>query len=223
MGAAISAHESEGNDVNSDSWLLENLPETVYKDASGDACDSYHRYQQEFAIARSIGLNGYRFGIEWERIEPEQGQFSGAEMTIMRVSSILAARTGCCRSSHTTTLRSCCSSRAGYEYFPAAVGGAIRLAARKTDKPIYVTESGIAAHDDRRRVAWLDACVGEVERCIAEGIDVRSYLYWSLLDNFEWTQGYGQQFGLVSVDRESFVRTPKPSATHFARLIRKRT
>ncbi len=79
-GAAISAHQSEGNDVNSDSWLLENLPETVFKDASGDACDSYHRYEQDFAIARSIGMNCYRFGIEWARIEPEPGRFSRAEI-----------------------------------------------------------------------------------------------------------------------------------------------
>jgi len=79
-GAAISAHQSEGNDVNSDSWLLENLPETVYKEPSGDACDSYHRYEQDFAIARSIGLNCYRFGIEWARIEPEPGRFSQSEL-----------------------------------------------------------------------------------------------------------------------------------------------
>src|SRR6478672_9104934 len=77
-GAAISAHQSEGNDVASDSWLLENLPETVYAEPSGDACDSYHRYAQDFAIARSIGLNCYRFGIEWARIEPEPGRFSQA-------------------------------------------------------------------------------------------------------------------------------------------------
>ena len=64
-------------------------------------------------------------------------------------------------------------------------------------------------------------CVAEVERCLAEGIDVRSYIYWSLLDNFEWTQGYGQHFGLVAVDRHTFARTLKPSARHFARLIRR--
>src|SRR5215468_564022 len=79
-GAAISAHQSEGNDVNSDSWLLENLPETVYKEPSGDACDSYHRYEEDFAIAKSIGLNCYRFGIEWARIEPEPGRFAQAEL-----------------------------------------------------------------------------------------------------------------------------------------------
>jgi beta-glucosidase len=85
-----------------------------------------------------------------------------------------------------------------------------------------VTESGIATDDDTRRIAWLDASVAEVERCLGEGIDVRSYIYWSLLDNFEWTQGYGQHFGLVAVDRDTFVRKPKPSAQHLARLVRRR-
>jgi beta-glucosidase len=50
---------------------------------------------------------------------------------------------------------------------------------------------------------------------------VGSYIYWSLLDNFEWTQGYGQHFGLVAVDRNTFARTPKPSARHLAQLIRR--
>ena len=79
-GAAISAHQSEGNNTNSDSWLLEHLPETVYKEPSGSACDSYHRYAQDFAIARDIGLNCYRFGIEWARIEPEEGRFDQTQL-----------------------------------------------------------------------------------------------------------------------------------------------
>ena len=111
---------------------------------------------------------------------------------------------------------------AGYEYYPQALSGALRLAARKTKKPIYVTESGIAAEDDRRRIAWLDDCVAELRKCMAEGIDVKSYIYWSLLDNFEWTQGYSQRFGLVAVGRTSFARTPKPSARHFAELAKGR-
>ncbi len=109
---------------------------------------------------------------------------------------------------------------AGYEYYPAALGGAIRLAARKTKKPIFVTESGIGTDDDTRRIAWLDASLAEVRHCLDEGIDVKSYIYWSLLDNFEWTQGYGQRFGMVAVDRRTFARKLKPSTQHFARLIR---
>uniref|UniRef100_B0SWS2 Glycoside hydrolase family 1 n=1 Tax=Caulobacter sp. (strain K31) TaxID=366602 RepID=B0SWS2_CAUSK len=394
-GAAISAHQSEGNDVNSDSWLLETLPETVYKDPSGDACDSYHRYEQDFAIARAIGLNCYRFGIEWARIEPEPGRFSQAELDhyrtvltacrahgllpivtynhftvplwfamrggweapdsadlfarfceratralgdligmaspfneanihllarIMRMGATpeyLAKRRAMIAAAARATNAPGFSSilfadpdridahlldahakayqaikagpgdfpvgvtlttqaveavgegsiaprmeamlygqwwdavnasdfvgvqtytrfrfdvkgaappppgaemtAAGYEYYPRALGDTIRLAARKTIKPIFVTESGVATDDDTRRVAWLDASVAEIERCLGEGIDVKSYIYWSLLDNFEWTQGYGQHFGLVAVDRDTFVRTPKPSAQHFARLVR---
>ncbi|MFA5964192.1 MAG: family 1 glycosylhydrolase [Sphingomonas sp.] len=396
-GAAISAHQSEGNDVNSDSWLLEHLPETVYKDPSGDACDSYNRYHQDFAIARSIGLNCYRFGIEWARIEPEPGLFSQAELDhyarvlsacrahgLMPIVSYnhftvprwFAMRGGweapdsadlfaryCERATRAlgdqigmaspfneaniqllvkvlrgiatpeyrakrvtmiaaaaratnsplfssllfadpdridphlldaharayqaikagpgdfpvgvtlttqaiepvgdgsiapamekmlygswwdavnasdfigvqayTRLRfdakgavappaGATMTAAGYEYYPPALGAVIRLAASKTKKPIFVTESGIATDDDMRRIAWLDASVAEVERCLAEGIDVRSYIYWSLLDNFEWTQGYGQHFGLVAVDRTTFARTPKPSVRHFSEMIRAR-
>jgi beta-glucosidase len=395
-GAAISAHQSEGNDVNSDSWLLEHLPETVYKEPSGDGCDSYHRYEEDFAIARAIGLNCYRFGIEWARIEPEPGRFAQAaldhyarvltscrahgllpivsynhftvprwfamrggwevpdsadlfaryceratralgdqigmaspfneaniqllikllrtsatpEYRAKRVAMIAAAA----RATHSPGFSSILFAdpdridahlldahakayqaikagpgeflvgvtlttqaieavgdgsiapqmekllygswwdavnasdfvgvqaytrfrfdskgavpaspdaeltAAGYEDYPQVLGHMIRLAARNTRKPIFVTESGIATDDDARRIAWLDASVAEVERCRADGIDVRSYIYWSLLDNFEWTQGYGQHFGLVGVDRHTFVRALKPSARHFARLVRR--
>ena len=110
---------------------------------------------------------------------------------------------------------------AGYEYYPQALDATIRLAARKTTKPIHVTETGIATDDDARRVAWIDATVAIVARCRAEGIAVESYLYWSLLDNFEWTQGYAQHFGLVAVDRARFIRTLKPSARRLAHHARK--
>jgi len=395
-GAAISAHQSEGNDVNSDSWLLENLPETVYKEPSGDACDSYHRYEQDFAIAQSIGLNCYRFGIEWARIEPEPGQFSQAALDhyakvlascrahgllpivtynhftvprwfamrggwevpdspdlfarfceratralgdhigmaspfneanihllvkvlrlgatpeyVAKRTTMIAAAARATNSPHWSSILFTDPDRidanllaarakayqaikagpgdfpvgvtlttqavegvgedsmaprmetmlygdwwkavnasdfvgvqaytrlrydskgimaapagaemtaAGYEYYPQALGAMIRLAARKTSKPIFVTESGIATDDDTRRVAWLDACVEQVQQCLGEGINVRSYIYWSLLDNFEWTSGYGQHFGMVAVDRKTFSRTPKPSTQHLAQIIRR--
>src|SRR5690348_10530943 len=64
-GAAISGHQSEGNNTNSDSWLRENLSPTLYAERSGDACDSYHRFGEDIAIAARLGFNCYRFGIEW--------------------------------------------------------------------------------------------------------------------------------------------------------------
>jgi beta-glucosidase len=60
-----------------------------------------------------------------------------------------------------------------------------------------------------------------VRDCLDEGIDVRGYIHWSLLDNFEWTSGYGQHFGLVEVDFDTFERTPKPSAHHLGAIARK--
>jgi beta-glucosidase len=109
---------------------------------------------------------------------------------------------------------------AGYEYRPAAVGATIRYAHRHIGKPVYLTETGIATENDAQRIAFIDATVVEVRRCIAEGVDVKGYIYWSLLDNFEWTNGYGQKFGLVAVDRASFRRTAKPSAAHLGRLAK---
>lgn len=391
-GTAISAHQSEGNDVNSDFWLLENLPETVFRNPSGDACDSYNRYEQELDIARALKLNCYRFSIEWARIEPEPGKFSIAQLDhygrmldachargllpmvsfnhfsvprwfamrggwevadsadlfarfCERVTAALGTRIGMASpfneanihwlykvmggllpaeqrerrrrmmaaaakasgapafstlmfadpdridahllDAHAKAYQAMKAgpgdfavgvtlttqdlqpvgedsiapamletlygrwwdavnasdfvgvqtysrlrfdakgivppppgaelTTAGYEYYPQALGATIRYAANKTRKPIYVTETGIATEDDSRRIAFIDATVAQVRQCIAEGIPVRSYIYWSLLDNFEWTKGYDQHFGLVSVDRETFRRTPKPSAAHLGR------
>jgi beta-glucosidase len=109
---------------------------------------------------------------------------------------------------------------AGYEYYPQALGGTIRLAAARTGKPVYVTESGIATDDDSRRIAYIDAALAEVRQCIDEGIDVRSFIQWSLLDNYEWTAGYGQRFGLVGIDFDTFERKPRPSAFHLGSIAR---
>lgn len=79
-GTAVSAHQSEGNNINSDAWLRENVCPTLFKERSGDACDSYHRYAEDISIAARLGFNCYRMGIEWARIEPHQGFFSNAEL-----------------------------------------------------------------------------------------------------------------------------------------------
>jgi beta-glucosidase len=396
-GTAISAHQSEGNNTNSDVWLLENVTPTVYKDRSGDACDSYHRFAEDIALNAALGFNCYRFGVEWARIEPIQGRFSEAELdhyeqvleachrhgqtpmvtlnhfsaplwfsvrggweqadapqlfarycarttrrlgplmamattfneaniqllvqlfgrpaaAMARVRAMLAeARkaTGSERftglawadpaisqpillDAHRQAYQAIKAERAalqvglslttqeidavggdpaiakareaqlyggwveagrthadflgvqtytrfrfdaagivappagaeltgaGYEFFPQALPATIRWAHRTIGKPIYVTESGVCTDDDQRRIAFIDQALAGVRECLDEGIPVHSYLYWSLLDNFEWTSGFDKHFGLVAVDLKTFKRTPKPSAYHLGRRARLR-
>jgi len=116
------------------------------------------------------------------------------------------------------------TTQMGYENYPQALGGAIRRAWKSTGGgiPILVTENGIATSFDEKRVRFMDAALREVLVCMDEGIDVRSYLYWSLLDNFEWSFGYAPTFGLVAVDRQTFARHVKPSAYWLGSVARAR-
>ncbi|WP_235364897.1 glycoside hydrolase family 1 protein [Sphingomonas sp. ERG5] len=392
-GTAISAHQSEGNNINSDAWLCETVTPSIYHEPSRDACDSYNRFEEDVAIAADLGFNCHRIGIEWARIEPEPGLFSGAELDRYRrlldachkrglapmvtynhftVPRWFAARGGFevadgsdlfarfaeksterlgdlisyastfneaniqrliaqlrrgpeARATYDPMLEACaraCGSErfssllfapvetteenmlaahdkamaamkagpgdfpvgltltmqdvqgvgennisehvidllygpwleaarkadfvgvqtysrvlvgaegrlpapegaemtaAHYEFYPQALGGTIRFAAERIGVPIYVTETGMATNDDTRRIAYIDGALAEVRKCLDDGIDVHSFIQWSLLDNFEWTRGYGERFGLVEVNYETFERTPKPSAYHLGGIAK---
>ncbi|WP_116091499.1 glycoside hydrolase family 1 protein [Sphingomonas crusticola] len=393
-GTAISAYQSEGNNTNSDAWIAENVRPTLFKERSGDACDSYHRYPQDIAIAARLGFNCYRFGIEWARIEPSDGHFSYAELdhykrmleachasglkpvvtfnhfttpiwfaarggfemsdspdlfarycgklaeqlgglmhlattfneaNIQQLIQVMPGMSGAqaaARPMIAAAAKATGSSRfsrlayadpaiatplmqaahrqgydaikaarpalsvgltlttqdvqpvgpesladtyrerlygswvevarshadfigvqaytrilvdatgpvgpppgaeltlSGYEYYPRALANTIRWAHATIAKPIYVTENGIATRDDARRIAFIDEALAGLRECLDEGIPVHSYLYWSLLDNFEWTSGYGVPFGLAAVDRQTFARTLRPSALHLGAIAK---
>lgn len=393
-GTAISTHQSEGNNTNSDSWLQENIRPTLFKERSGDACDSYNRYAEDIAIAAKLGFNCYRMGIEWARIEPTQGFYSAAELDhyamvletcrahglkpvvtfnhftvplwfamrggfevadspdifaafcgkaaqhlggLMHLATpfneaniqllvqllpgyaqFLPAAKAMIAAAGTATnspkfsnlayadpavstplmqqahrkaydaikaaqpelpvgislttqdvqaagpnsladdfrnrlygdwvnvarthsdfigvqpyLRFLVDDRgltappkgaemtdAGYEFYPQAVGGTIRWAHSTIGKPIYVTESGIATDDDTRRIAFIDQALASLRECLDQGIPVHGYMYWSLLDNFEWTSGFSKHFGLVAVDLQTFKRMLKPSALHLGAIAK---
>jgi beta-glucosidase len=94
--------------------------------------------------------------------------------------------------------------------------------------PLFVTENGAAYDDpidqagridDWRRIAYLDGHITAVREAIAHGVDVRGYYVWSLLDNFEWTEGYAKRFGLVHVDHSTLRRTPRRSAAWYHDVI----
>jgi beta-glucosidase len=397
-GTATAAHQVEGGNTASDLWLMEMAPRSYFADPSGDACDQYHRYEDDLTLLKDIGFGAYRFSVEWARIEPEEGFFSLAALDHYR--RVIAAchahniipivtfhhftaplwftrdggwenaksvdrfaryceRTGralgdliayACtineanipmmitaqreargggrykRPSRFAEIARRCGGEAerwapylmcdgyaaspnlieahrkgyealkavgltcpvgvtlalldfqaepggetlrdaaehliegqfleavrgddfvgvqtytrirygehgmlpiphdaertqmGYEFYPEALEGTIRRAAKTSGCPILVTENGIGTEDDTRRIAYARRALEGVLRCIADGIDVRAYIHWSLLDNFEWLEGYRPKFGLVEVDRATFARKPKPSARWLGEIARK--
>ena len=388
-GTATAAHQVEGGNTNCDFWPLEMAPDSIFAEPSGDACDQYHRYDQDIGLLKQLGFGVYRFSIEWARIQPEEHFFSSAAldhyrrvlgsclahgivptvtfhhftsplwftrdggwedersadrfarycersakalgdliayactineanlpMMITRYSELargkpfrmskrvgaVAARlgadpqrfapflfsdanktspnfmaahrkavgaikgTGCkvpvgitlatqdlhaepggealtkkldrdingqffeaVRGDDFLGVQTYSRTRIGengslpvppgaevtqmgYEFYPEGLEATIRNAAKISGCPIIVTENGIGTEDDTRRIAYTTRALDGVLRCLADGIDVRGYIHWSMLDNYEWTQGYRPKFGLIAVDRATQLRTPKRSA-----------
>ena len=87
-------------------------------------------------------------------------------------------------------------------------------------KPIYVTESGIDDASDDKRRAYIRTYLQALQGAIADGADVRGYFYWSLVDNFEWAEGYRAHFGLYRFDPKSLKREMQPSARLYRRIAR---
>jgi len=417
LGSATAAHQVEGNNVNSDYWLMENMPHTSFADKSGDACDHYHRYPEDIRLMAKSGLNAYRFSIEWARIEPEEGKIDEGEIehyrdmirvcrengiepivTLHHFSSpawlirkggweaestvedfrryaktvigrlggelkyvctineanmgvqiaavmkkyrmaaeqeakqqkadgqvqvgldmqkmmenmkfaamenmeafgtpqpqiFVSARTGAgeeivmraheaardvireinpgikvgltlslhdlqCVPGGEKEMENAWEEEFGhvlphilkddfigvqnytramygpegqmpvpkganltqmdYEYYPEALEHVIRKVAAEFPGDIIVTENGAAVSDDRDRVEFIRRALRGVERCLEDGIRVKGYLYWSLLDNFEWQKGFGMTFGLVGVNRETQERTPKESLKYLGSFL----
>jgi beta-glucosidase len=373
FGVATAAHQIEGGNVNSDWWAFEHDPGSGCIDVSGDACDSWHRWGEDLDLVERIGLNAYRFSVEWARIEPEPGEFSLAALDHYRrqldscrrrglvpvvtlhhftlprwmaerggfESPEIAGRLGAyasvvgdalgdgigigctinepnvvalmgyllgvfppkvhdrkrfeavsaaTRRAHRemvdalragpgtypvgitlamheleaveggevrlaeavehledaylrelrgddfigvqcyTRLRfgpdgpvdipeGARRTKMGYEYRPEALEHTIRRAAAVSGLPVVVTETGISTDDDAERIEFLDEVFAGVRSCLLDGIDVRGIFHWTLLDNFEWTSGFAQRFGVIDCDRSTFERSPKPSAIHLGELV----
>jgi len=96
----------------------------------------------------------------------------------------------------------------------------VRRAASVSGRPVVVTRTASPTDDDAERIAFVRDALESAHRCIEEGIDLRGYFVWSLLDNFEWHMGYGPKFGIVAVTPDTFERRPKPSAFWFGEVAR---
>ncbi|SFZ86183.1 beta-glucosidase [Devosia enhydra] len=108
----------------------------------------------------------------------------------------------------------------GWEIYPEGLTTLVTRVARDYTKlPLYITENGMSETDDRRRVDFYDQHLGACLDVIRAGVDLRGYFAWSLLDNFEWAEGYASRFGLVEVDYETQKRTPKGSYRAFQGLL----
>jgi len=107
-----------------------------------------------------------------------------------------------------------------HEVYAPSLAGAVRYGHEMTGLPIIVTEHGVGTADDTIRDAFIPQSLAHLHSAIEEGVPVLGYCHWSLLDNFEWVFGYGPKFGLVSVDRSNFERTPKPSAATYGKIAK---
>ncbi len=98
-----------------------------------------------------------------------------------------------------------------YEFYPQGLEHVIRKVAADFHGDLIITENGIATSDDSRRIAYIREALSGVQSCIHDGLPVKGYFHWSLIDNFEWQKGYTMTFGLVAVDRKTQTRRPKES------------
>lgn len=99
----------------------------------------------------------------------------------------------------------------GYEDYPRSIGNVVRKVAKEFPGELIVTENGIGTDNDARRCEFIKEAYSGVMAAKEDGVPVKGYLYWSLLDNFEWQAGYSKTFGLIAVDRKTQTRHPKQS------------
>jgi beta-glucosidase len=109
----------------------------------------------------------------------------------------------------------------GWEIHPRGLEKVLRYAS-KLHVPLIITENGIATHSSRKKIRFMKSHIDVLERCIRNGMDVRGYFYWSLIDNYEWLQGLDSRFGLYTVDFTTLDRKPTKAALYYSYLMKSR-
>jgi len=107
----------------------------------------------------------------------------------------------------------------GWRIDPASLGKQIRYVGKRYDKPMMITENGIATLNDSERINYLHDHIAQIQKTMEEGYDVRGYFVWSLADNYEWHYGYVPKFGLTTMDPVTRDRLFKPSAYYYKKVI----
>ncbi|MFH1551251.1 MAG: glycoside hydrolase family 1 protein [bacterium] len=369
-GAATSAHQVEGENVNSWSeWeksskrikQLEKQGKKPQEYISGQACDHYHLYEQDFDLAKSLNHNAHRFSIEWSRIEPKEGKIDQKEIEHYRkvilalkqrgiepfvtlyhwslpiwlakkggwlnkkspyyfdrfvkivsenlfehvnfwitinepnvyasnsflkgvwtpqaksifkyfkvLNNLAKAHKLAYKSLHLIDLncqvgiaknniyfkhipwvgyfwnryflkkikdeqdfiglnyyfyyslireKNLSVSDMGWQIYPKGIYYVLQEL-KKYQKPIYITENGLADSKDEKRAEFIKNNLYWIYKAIQKGVDVRGYLHWSLLDNFEWAEGFWPKFGLIEVDYKTMKRHIRPNAEIYAKICK---
>ena len=107
----------------------------------------------------------------------------------------------------------------GWEVYPEGIYWILKDLAR-FKKPIYIVENGLADAEDKLRQDFIKEHLCQIHKAIEEGMDIRGYLHWSLIDNFEWAKGFSPRFGLVEIDYNTLERKPRPSAFYYAQICK---
>jgi beta-glucosidase len=107
----------------------------------------------------------------------------------------------------------------GWEIYPEGLHESLHLVNRHLAVPLYVTENGIADERDVLRGEYIRLHIEQLDHSLRDGLDVRGYFYWSLLDNFEWAHGFTKRFGLYHVDFATQVRTLRPGGAVLRDLL----
>jgi beta-glucosidase len=105
----------------------------------------------------------------------------------------------------------------GWDIYPEGLSTVI-LDLKKYKLPVIIAENGICTEDDKERWEFIQSHLKNVHLALSHGVDVRGYLYWSLMDNFEWAHGFGPRFGLIDVNYQTYQRTVRESARKFAKV-----
>ena len=114
------------------------------------------------------------------------------------------------------------TSDMGWELYPEAIFHVL-IDLKKYHVPIYITENGLADDKDEHRIWFIKESLMNIHRAIGEGVDVRGYLYWSLIDNFEWQNGFWPRFGLIEIDYATQKRKARGSALFYKKICKENT
>ena len=111
----------------------------------------------------------------------------------------------------------------GWEIYPEGIRRVVREAHRRYGLPIYITENGIADAADRMRAGYIVSHLDQILKAIEEGVPIQGYYHWSLMDNFEWAEGFTPRFGLYAMDYATQARSLRPSGALYGRIAAARS